>query len=246
MQIQVGPYLFRPALIPGIVVLCLLPVLISLGIWQLGRADEKRALLEQHSQRSHDKRLRLTADTRDDADLLRYREVAVTGRYDSSHQFLIDNQIVQGKVGYFVMTPLILQGSKKAVLVNRGWVALNKDRSRLPDIAFDDLGATVSGRVNYFPRVGYKLAGAEIPTPGWPAVVQVVDRAVLEERLGYPLFSFQIELDADQENGYLRDWRTIVPMPPEKHFAYAMQWFGLAFTLVILFIGFSCKKPTHE
>jgi len=246
MQIQLGPYLFRPALVPGIIVLCLLPLLIALGIWQLHRADEKKALLQQHSQHSYDQRLQLTADTNDDADALRYRQVQVYGKYDSRQQFLIDNQIVHGKVGYFVMTPLILSGGKRAVLVNRGWVALNRDRSHLPDITFDARETTVTGRINHFPSVGYKLPGAEIPTEGWPAVVQVVDRDVLEKRLGYPLFSFQVELDKDQENGYLRDWRTTIFMTPERHIAYALQWFGLAITLVILFIWFSSKKQTHE
>ncbi len=245
MQIQLGPYLFRPALVPGIVVLCLLPLLIALGLWQLHRADEKKALLEQRSQRSHDQRLQLTADSHDDGDALRYREVRVAGTYDSRHQFLIDNQIMHGKVGYFVMTPLILQGGTRAVLVNRGWVALNRERANLPDIAFDGHETTVTGRINHFPGVGYKLPGAEIPTEGWPAVVQVVDREVLEKRLGYPLFGFQIELDKDRENGYLRDWRTTIIMTPERHFAYALQWFGLAITLVILFISFSCKKQSQ-
>jgi len=246
MQIQLGPYLFRPALVPGIVVLCLLPVLIGLGVWQLHRSDEKKAILEQRGQRSQDQILQLTAATNDDADALRYREVQVVGKYDSRQQFLIDNQIVHGKVGYFVMTPLLLQGDKKAVLVNRGWVPLNRDRSQLPDISFEGHETTITGRINHFPSVGYKLPGAEIPTKGWPAVVQVVDREVLEKRLGYPLFSFQIELDKDLANGYLRDWRTTIIMTPERHFAYAMQWFGLAITLVILFLWFSSKKQTHE
>ncbi len=245
MQIQLGPYLFRPALIPGIVVLCLLPMLIALGIWQLHRADEKKSILELRKQHSHDQRLQLTADTSDAADALRYREVQAAGRYDAGKQFLIDNQIMHGKVGYFVMTPLILQGGKKAVLVNRGWAPLNRNRSNLPDISFKGYETTILGRVNHFPSVGYKLSGAEIPSKGWPAVVQVVDSDVLEKRLGYPLFNFQIELDKDQENGYLRDWRTTIYMTPERHFAYALQWFGLAITLVIMFIWFSCKKQSQ-
>jgi surfeit locus 1 family protein len=31
-------------------------------------------------------------------------------------------------------------------------------------------------------------------------------------------------------------------MPPEKHIAYAVQWFALALTLTLLILWISCKK----
>ena len=136
----------------------------------------------------------------------------------------------------------MIDGMDKAVLVNRGWVLLNKDRRVLPDLSISTLKTTVTGRINHFPVVGIRLAGAETPTNGWPSVVQVVDSNVLSEKSGYTLLPFQIELDVDMANGYLRDWKKSAVMPPEKHIAYAVQWFGLAITLTILFIGFSRKK----
>jgi len=64
----------------------------------------------------------------------------------------------------------------------------------------------------------------------------------LSEKLGYALLPFQIELDKSMANGYKRDWKSRQLMPPEKHIAYAVQWFGLALTLTVLFIGFSRKS----
>lgn len=203
-------------------------------------------MLDQQSQRSKDKIVYLTLHSADKTEELRYREVKALGNYDQNHQFLIDNQVVEGKAGYFVITPFILNGSNKAVLVNRGWVLLNQDRSILPEISFNDDDTSISGRINNFPSVGYKLKGAEIPTDGWPSVVQVIDKAVLEKRLGYPLFPFQVQLGKDQANGYWREWRIGVTITPEKHKAYAFQWFGLAITLVILFIWFTSKKKVNE
>ncbi len=101
---------------------------------------------------------------------------------------------------------------------------------------------TLSGRVNSFPSVGIKLAGAEIPTKTWPAVVQVVDVPVLAKILGYPLFSFQLELDPAMQDGFLRIWHPLAIMPPEQHIAYAAQWFGLALTFAVLFFWFNFKK----
>ena len=242
MKITVGPlvFCFHPA--PTLLVLCLLPALVSLGVWQLGRAKEKQLMLDQQVLRTDEKIFRLTSGSVDDPDSLRYRKVTVLGKYDSKHQFLLDNQIVAGKAGYFVMTPFTPAGSRKAVLVNRGWVPLQRERSVLPNVRIKNDERSINGRINHFPSVGLKLQGVEFPAEGWPAVLQLVDTDVLAKKLAYPLFNFQIELDNEQPNGYWRDWKTRVLITPEKHIAYAVQWFGLAITLLILFIWFSSKK----
>ena len=231
--------------IPTIVYLCLLSLLLALGSWQLRRADEKQAFIKQQEQRLASGTLHLSANAEDDLDALKYRHVTVSGSYDQAHQFLIDNQISDGKAGYYVLTPLIVEGGAKAVLINRGWVPLNKDRSILPDVPVDELQTTVSGRINSFPSVGIKLAGSEIPADGWPSVVQWVDSDVLAKKLGYPLFSFQIELDPDLPGGFKREWRTATVMSPEQHIGYAVQWFGLALTLTLIFIWYSIKRDNE-
>jgi surfeit locus 1 family protein len=228
---------------PTLVYLCLLPLLIALGIWQLGRSEEKRVFLEQQGQElASSEIIQLSKASEDNLDRLRYKKVQATGHYDQAHQFLIDNQISAGKAGYFVLTPFVLQGEAKAVLVNRGWVPLNQQRSNLPDLQIGSEQTQVTGRINQFPSVGIKLAGAEIPTEGWPSVVQVVDSSVLAKKLGYSIFPFQIELDKDQPEGFKREWQTTTMMLPEQHTAYAIQWFALALTLTILFIWYSFKK----
>jgi len=229
-------------IIPTLVYLCLLPMLIALGMWQLDRSEQKRAFLKEQEQALATETLHLSATIEHNTEALRYRNVEVTGRYDVAHQFLIDNQISDGKAGYFVLTPFILTGETKAVLVNRGWIPLNQDRSILPDLQINNAEAIITGRINHFPSVGIKLAGAEIPTEGWPSVVQVVDSDVLAKKLGYSLFQFQIELAKKLPDGYKREWHTSTIMQPEQHTAYAIQWFALALTLTILFIWYSFKN----
>ncbi len=214
-------------------------LLVSLGYWQLGRAEEKSVFLEKQRQSGVAEVLEAQALVANNAVDYRYRKVELTGYYDAQHQFLIDNQIVQGKAGYFIMTPFIVDGIKQAVLVNRGWLPLNSDRRILPDLSITTLKNHLTGRINHFPEVGLLLAGAEIPAKGWPSVVQVVDSQILSKKLAYPLLSFQIELDPEMQEGYLREWQEIKIMPVEKHIAYAVQWFGLAITLTLLFICFS-------
>ncbi len=241
MKITIVGAVYKFKLVSGLLFLIVLTFLILLGFWQLGRADEKKNLLVQQKQSMNKKSVNLLSLINDEAEELRYRKTEVVGRYDQNHQYLIDNQIVNGQAGYFVMTPFVLEGMNKAVLVNRGWVPLNNDRHVLPDIKIKSIQQTLTGRINNFPVVGLKLAGAEIPTESWPSVVQFVDINILSKKIGIPLFPFQIELNPTLSDGYRRDWETNTIISPEKHIAYAVQWFGLAITLTILFIRFSRK-----
>jgi surfeit locus 1 family protein len=245
MKIIVGRRIFSCSIPLIIAYLLVLTLLICLGFWQLNRAKEKELLIAQQKQQSHTL-LEFKHNSEDNPQLLRYKPITATGQYDTSKQFLIDNQIFQGKAGYFVLTPFVLEGGEKAILVNRGWVMANSNRSILPDVRMKIAPTVIKGRINHFPSVGIKLTGAEIPTNTSPAVVQVVDSQVLAKKLGYLLFSFQIELDANQPEGYTRQWLTTTLMPPEQHFGYAMQWFGLAATLTILFFWYSSKKHSDD
>jgi len=232
--------------LPTIAYLVLVSGLLALGFWQLGRSVEKEKFLQVQSERLASESLDITSTTNDSLETMRYKSATIEGRYDATHQILIDNQMNAGKVGYFVLTPFVLAGSNKAILVNRGWVPLNKDRRILPDVTFKSEESIIKGRINGFPSVGIKLTGAEIPSNTWPAVVQVVDSQVLAKTIGYPLFQFQLELDKDQANGYVREWQINLLMTPERHIAYAVQWFGLALTLTVLFVWYSLKNNNND
>ncbi len=227
------------ALVSYLVVLALL---ISLGFWQLGRADQKREFIENQQKMQSAEALQLDHNLPEALEALKFRRVKISGDYDSNQQILLDNQHVNGKVGYFVFTPLKIKGSDKAVLINRGWLPLNVDRKQLPAVMLQNASVTLSGRVNSFPEPGIKLAGADQPTDGWPSVVGVLDSQILSKKMGYALYSYQIELDPEQPEGYLRNWHGLNIMPPEKHIAYAVQWFGLAIALTLLVVWLQLKQ----
>ena len=239
---QIHIYLMKFKKAPLIAYLCLLPFLLALGAWQLNRAEEKRALISLQAQRQSSEALLLSATMPDLLEKCLYNQITAVGNYDGSHQFLLDNQVNKGRAGYFVLTPFRLKDEDKAVLVNRGWLPLGQSRLELPDIKVDASEITIAGRINRFPSVGLKLAGAEIPTDSWPAIVQVVNANVLSKQLDYPLFDFQVELDPQAPNGYQRQWQEPHTMTPEKHLAYAVQWFLLAITLTVLFVKYGINK----
>ncbi len=223
----------------------LMGLLISLGNWQLRRSDEKRQYLNEQQIALGGEVIDLSTYENPQLEALEYKKVVVQGEYDSKHQFLLDNQIVKGKVGYFVLTPLKIKSRPYAVLVNRGWIEMDKDRTVLPDISIQGGPVSIEGRVNHFPRVAYQLEGADIPAEHWPSVVQVINPEILSRMLGYPVLDFQLELAPELPQGYIRDWQIKTTITPEKHIAYAMQWYGLALTLTCLMIWLGFKN-NHE
>jgi surfeit locus 1 family protein len=231
----------KPKRAPLIAYLCLLPILLALGVWQLNRADEKRELIRLQEQRKSAGTLALSATMPDNSEAFLYKQVQAVGQYDSNHQYLLDNQVSKGRAGYFVLTPFRLKEINKAVLINRGWIPLGKSRTDLPDIRVEQKEITLTGRINHFPRVGLILPGAQMPAKGWPAVVQVINIEVLNKQGDYPLLGFQIELGKAAEDGFTREWQEPDTMTPEKHIAYAVQWFLLAITLTVLFVKYGFK-----
>ncbi|MDF9392776.1 SURF1 family protein [Methylococcus capsulatus] len=234
---EMSHYSFKPTGIAVIGIALALPLFCALGVWQLNRAAEKRALQVQLASQSAEPLLRLEQS---EAEPPRYRRVVVKGEYDAGHQFLLDNQIHGGKAGYHVLTPLRLAGSDVGVLVNRGWIPAGADRRRLPDLPIRMSTVELTALVERFPVVGLKLKGAEIPAPGWPAMVQVLEREALEQRLGYRLLPYQLLLDAGEAEGYLRDWKP-ANVDPGQSTGYAIQWFSFAAIALGLFLRHGFK-----
>lgn len=229
---------FKANLFLTILAIGVLAFLVSLGNWQLGRAQEKQALLDLQA-----KRMNLENIALDDVDMvggnLRYLPVKTSGQLDVKHQLLIDNQVRHGQVGYTVLTPLRLADGR-AILLNRGWVPLGENRENLPDVSLETSAQSFIGKLDWFPSVGIKLEGADELTSGWPAVTQVISLSKVAERLGYDVLPYQMRLNSNEPNGYDREW---VPMKmgPEKHHGYAFQWFALAVAWVALYFVLTIK-----
>jgi surfeit locus 1 family protein len=234
-------YAFAPSMAFTVCLALLTPLFLSLGFWQLRRADEKQALMDRREQRAKARCLRLDAAFPPLEDI-RYRCAEVAGAYDAERQFLLDNQVSEGEAGYHVLTPLRLEGADAAVLVNRGWTPVGADRSKLPPLPIMHRDARVQGVIDKFPSVGFQLKGAEIPAPGWPSVVQLADAERLSERLGYRLAPYQLLLAPSQGEGYRREWRQ-TDFDPGKSKGYALQWFSFASALATLYLwhGFRPK-----
>ncbi len=238
-MVKTGRRYFKAGWLLTLLTLLAVSLFLVLGMWQLRRAKEKQALLDLQEQQ-----LQLPAIVMQGEEKLgilgRFHKVIVTGLWDPRHQILLDNRTYRGKAGYEVLTPLEI-GFGRVVLINRGWVPGQGNRSRLPDVTLARREVTVRGRTDHFPRMGMYLKGMRRPTAGWPAVVQELVPEVLEARLHRKVLDFQIKMDPDQADGYVREWR-LDYIKPERHIGYALQWFTFALIALGLWIWSGLKR----
>lgn len=216
-----------------------------LGFWQLDRAEQKQELLAQYEagQRTQ------IAITSENADTLaRYQRVSVAGRYDPTHQILLDNMPSHaGRPGFRVLTPM--QSPAGWLLVDRGWLPLGATRSELPDVSVNAAERNITGTLDALPRAGITLDSALIAANApWPRVLSFPKQADLEQQLGLKLIPGVLLLDPSHPDGYERIWEAHLGFRPERHIGYAVQWFALAAAAALIFIllGFRTKKATDE
>jgi surfeit locus 1 family protein len=216
----------------------LLTAFVSLGRWQWQRGESKQAVWEEFQ-----KVLPAVPVTARDLDRTqRFARVVLEGHFDGAHQFLLDNRSHAGRPGYEVLTPFVLAGGER-LLVNRGWIAFTGYRDRLPDVSLaDGTARRISGRIEELPAPG--LASGRAPPgtdPAWPKLTSFPAHEELQAALGVQLERRLLLLDPDMPDGYVREWSP-PGVAPDRHFSYAIQWWGFAVVLLVLYFGLNFRK----
>jgi surfeit locus 1 family protein len=240
VSIRIGSRVFAPRLFTTLLAIALIALLISLGRWQLRRADEKRALFDSFAAGTDATQ---TIELRTPA-VRRYQHVGASGHYDPTRQILIDNMVNGERAGYFVITPFALAGGGW-VLVNRGWVPLGASRAERPAIPVSSDVRQVRGRADNMPSPGIQMGTKAVLAPPYPVVAAFPSRNEIARLLGESSWTSAADLvllDPGEPDGYVRDWSP-PGFPPMRHIGYAVQWFALALTLFILWVVTNLRRP---
>ncbi len=215
-------------IIGHLIVLIVVGAFVRLGIWQLDRLQDRRALNDIVSARMALPPSDLSGLLEDgSSDQLEYRRGFVSGIFDSSEEILIRSRTNNGEAGFHVVTPLVI-GDDQAVLVNRGWVPLGFDDPPVgPALAPPDQ-AEVTGTVR--DSQSAPSLGPRDPSEGDLERMYWIDIPRIQEQSIYDLFPVSLELQTQvpQQTGSLP-----VPVPPREltegsHLTYAIQWFAFA------------------
>lgn len=218
----------------------------SLGLWQLDRARQKTSLEAALLSRA-------ALPALGNADLLAqagpgsvlHRSVQLRGQWVPQHSVFLENRQMNGRTGFFLVTPLRLNGSDRAVLVQRGWLPRDfNDRSRVPDVATPAGEVLVPGRLAPPPGRLYQFGDA-----GSGPIRQNIDLAAFRQETALALLDLSVQQTGEDEGegqGRLhRQW----PLPAtdvHKHHGYAFQWFALCVLVGGLYFWFQIIQPRRR
>jgi surfeit locus 1 family protein len=233
-------YRFQPGWPGTLILLVCLTVFIKLGLWQQHKAEAKQTLQATLDQRSLERPVAMPESMQNPEDW-RYRRVVLRGRYDDRYQILLDNQVENSEAGFHVLTPLRLENTETAVLVNRGWVPAGIDRARLPEVTVPPELQEINGRIWLPPAKFFALQPEQSAGPAWQKVWQNIDLQLYGSMVPFKVSPVVVRLDADSAGGYLRNW----PRPAERmemHLSYAYQWYGFAVTAILIYLVINVRR----
>jgi surfeit locus 1 family protein len=231
-------YSFRPRPIPTLAAVLLIALTVSLGRWQVGRAQEKDSRQALLAARQQDEPLRLTGSVAA-AEPLLYRRLSAAGEWIAAGQVFVDNQSHAGRAGFHVVTPLRIAGSEAVLLVNRGWIARDREYPKAPHVPVPGGRVEVSGTASLPPTRFIELS-AEGVTGN---VFQNLSIERYRDVMKLPVVPFVLLSDAAAPG--LQPVREAPRwMGAEKHREYALTWFSLAATAVVLWIVMNLGRRT--
>ena len=221
---------------PVLAFVCVLPLLLALGAWQVNRGIEKQRVYANFDASGvHAETIDATEFALPQLDALPvFAVVRWRGEYLNEQTFLLDNMSYEGRPGHHVLTPFRPANSDYVVIVDRGWrpgIASSAGAKNVPTAT----SSIAQGRIAPFPQPGLTLEGKPMADGPWPRVVQFPDAAELALQLRLSVAAHRVLLDADMAGGFVRDWQP-PGIAPARHFAYAFQWFGLAAALIVIFV----------
>jgi surfeit locus 1 family protein len=217
-------------------------VTFRLGLWQLDRAGQRLALQAAIAQRQAMPPVPQSAllDAKAQPQLL-HRQVNLRGEWLARDTVFLDNRQMEGRPGFFVVTPLRLEGSAAVVLVERGWVPRNfEQREKLPPVPTPDGTVELRGRIAPPPAKLYEFSGAQRG-----AIRQNLDLAQFRVETGLPLLDLAVRQTQGAPDGLLRDW----PEPASgaaTNYGYAFQWWAMSGLVAILYVWFQFIVPRRK
>lgn len=204
------------------------PLFICLGVWQLNRAEQK----DQLSQSALDGPV--LEQQLDWQAVDKVQSFLLTASLDSAEHFLLDNKTRSGQFGYEVF--VIVKTERARYAMSLGWVSASVKREVLPSYVlprhFKGAKAWLrSAPVN--PVFGSDANIQQADENIW--VVQTLNEQWLFEVTGKKIKGF-LQLAEPIHYGVGENiWQPSV-MSAAKHRGYALQWFGMAIALLLMFL----------
>lgn len=213
-----------------------LTILLFLGTWQLHRADEKKHILDAFQHHLRNAPLALSSQN---VNLQAYQRVVFQGKYAHKTLFL-DNQYYHHQFGFDALHPVQLSDGRW-VLVDRGWMRIANRHAVLPKLPVAQTVQTFSGYIYYPSHKSMSLGALLDRQQGTRFLIEKLDIRFIETLLHRRFMPFIIRLEKPEERAFVRDW-PLTSMAPARHVGYAVQWFLMAFVLIVIYFAGSIHR----
>lgn len=217
----------------NILAIILLPCLVSLGFWQLERAEQKQQLQASFNRLMASEPLNFLALK--NTTPINYQPVLLTGHYDNRYTLYLDNKIKNGVYGVEVISAFKIKETNDWVWINRGWQKADASRRSLPRVI------KLSEQIVQLKAMLYKpeksLLQLEKPKPkkiieNIPTLLPEFNQSYLKA-LAINFYPHSFRLSENQYGSLVNNWK-LVNQSPDKHHGYAVQWFAMATALLII------------
>jgi surfeit locus 1 family protein len=207
-------------------------VLCGLGAWQVRRLHWKNDLLAriEASERQPPTPLADTAEP--------FSRVVATGRFDHAREALLGVEVRGTTLGAHLLTPLLRPVPLPPLLVDRGWVPMERDRP----LDRPEGEVAVTGFVREADRRDWLSPADDAPRRRF----YVFDPAAIGAALSLPAppapFGLVALARADATPSSLPEAAPGLPRPNNPHLGYAITWYGLAVSLVAVLVAFARQR----
>lgn len=234
---------FRLRLVPTLFTFVALVILLGLGTWQVERLAWKTDLIARLQSGLAADPVDLPARI-DHPDEWEYRRVRVTGHFLHQDEAYIGPRLYMGadgqqQQGVHVLTPLVRDDGAGTVLVERGWVPLNRRDPATRAEGQADGSVTVTAIARVPQGQGFMQPDNDPARRDffWLDMTALAKIAGVEQ-----LAPLVLQADyAANDGGLPIGGRTIVALRND-HLSYALTWYGLALTLIGVFIAASFRR----
>lgn len=210
-----------------------------LGRWQIGRAHEKAAL-DAEMARSQAAAPLLVGTPGIDLAKDKWRRAVAVGEFDTGLTVYLQNRQDNDRTGFWVLTPLKLEGSGRYVMVLRGWIPRNFQAMDLIAPYQTPKGLTrVDGLIAPPPTQWFSF----FPDPPNAVIRQNIDLAQFAQLHHIDLLPYVLRQEGSLDDGLSRDWPA-ANTGISTNYGYAAQWFAMS-AVAALLLGYFIFRRLH-
>ena len=233
---------FLPSPIEWVIYILFVALFCTLGMWQLNRADEKKAIADNINKRSTESAVNLNTPFNWNQEKHQYRKATVKGEFLLKGQLLIDNIIVKNKPGYYVITPFKIEGIDLTILINRGWIRQAGRQRQAAKVTTPKGQISIEGIMRTPSALPFIEASVEPLTHTESFNTWLyLDVKKYQKESPLKMMPFAILQSNDVNDGLHRKWRSY-QAKTGMHIGYAIQWFAFAVIVTIIFIGLGRRR----